>query len=56
MLGTGMNAVNVVIFLELILAVYSVALVFATDNKLFKIVHGVFCILWVVLALLNMFA
>lgn len=56
MLGTGMNAVNVVILLELILAVYSVALVFNTDKKVLKIVHIALGILWVVLALLNMFA
>lgn len=56
MLGTGLSAVMVVIVLEFILAVYSVALVFATKNKVLKIVHIVFAILWVVLALLNIFA
>ena len=53
MLGTG---VNVVMFLELILAVYSAALVVNTDKKALKIVHTVFGIMWAVMALLNMFA
>ncbi|MCI9590364.1 MAG: hypothetical protein HFG42_07385 [Lachnospiraceae bacterium] len=52
MLGTG---VNVVIFLELILAVYSVALVMNTDKKVLKIVHIILGIMWVILALMNMF-
>lgn len=56
MLGTGLNAVNVVIFLEWILVVYSLALVFNTDKKFLKIVHIVLTIMWGVLALLNMFA
>ena len=57
MLGTtGLNPVNVVTFLELILAMYSAALVFSTDRKSLKIVHIVLGIMWVVLALLNMFA
>ena len=57
MLGTtGLNPVNVVTFLELILAMYSEALVFNTDRKSLKIVHIVLGIMWVVLALLNMFA
>ncbi len=57
MLGTtGLNPVNVVTFLELILAMYSAALVFNTDRKSLKIVHIVLGIMWVVLALLNMFA
>ncbi|MCI9362162.1 MAG: hypothetical protein HFG65_14705 [Hungatella sp.] len=54
MLGT--NAVMVVAILELILAVYSVALIFSTDNKVFKIVHGLFGIFWVVLAVMNIFS
>lgn len=53
MLGTG---VRVVIFLEFILAAYSVALVVNTDQKALKIVHGVLGIMWVVLALMNIFA
>ena len=57
MLGTtGLNPVNVVTFLELILAMYSAALVFNTDRKSLKSVHIVLGIMWVVLALLNMFA
>lgn len=56
MLGTGLNAKNVVIILEWILAMYSVALVFNTDKKVLKIVHIVLGIMWAVLALLNMFA
>ncbi len=56
MLGTGLNPVSVVTFLEMILAAYSAALVFNTDKKALKIVHTVFGIMWVVLALLNMFA
>lgn len=57
MLGTtGLNPANVVAFLELILAAYSAALVFNTDKKALKIVHIVLGIVWVVLALLNMFA
>lgn len=56
MLGTGLNPVSVVSFLELILAAYSAALVFNTDKKALKIVHTVFVILWVVLAMLNIFA
>ncbi len=57
MLGTtGLSPVNVVTFLELILAMYSAALVFNTDRKALKIVHIVLGIMWVVLALLNMFA
>lgn len=56
MLGTGLNPVSVVSFLELILAAYSAALVFNTDKKALKIVHVAFGIMWVILALLNMFA
>ncbi|MCI9570528.1 MAG: hypothetical protein HFG14_11755 [Lachnospiraceae bacterium] len=53
MLGTELN---VVAFLELILAVYSMALVFNSDKKVFKIVHAVLGVMWAVMALLNMFA
>lgn len=56
MLGTGLSAVTVVIVLEFILAVYSVALVISTKNKVLKIVHIVLTVVWVVLALLNIFA
>lgn len=53
MLGTGLSAVTVVIILEFILAVYSVALVINTEKKGLKILHGVFTVFWVVLAVLN---
>lgn len=56
MLGTGLSAYNVVIVLEFILAVYSIALVFSTEKKVLKIVHIVFCVLWVVLAVMNLVA
>ncbi|MCI8745425.1 MAG: hypothetical protein HFI25_07085 [Lachnospiraceae bacterium] len=55
MLGTGGNAATVVIILEFILAVYSVALVASTKKKWLKIVHIVLTVFWVVLALLNIF-
>lgn len=55
MLGTGLDAVTVVIILEFILAVYSAALVACTKNKILKIVHIVFTVVWVVLAFLNIF-
>lgn len=55
MLGTGLSAVVVVIILELILAVYSVALVFNAKSKTLKIAHIVLAVFWVVLALLNYF-
>lgn len=53
MFGTGGR---VVIFLEFLLAAYSAALVVNTDQKVLKIVHGVFGIMWVVLALMNIFS
>ena len=56
MLGTGLSAVAVVIVLELILAVYSIALALNAKNKGLKIVHIVLTVVWVVLALLNIFA
>lgn len=56
MLGTGLSAYYVVIILEFILAIYSVALLFNTEKKALKIVHAVFSVIWVVLALLNIFA
>lgn len=55
MLGTGLDARYVVAFLEFILAVYSVALVFNTNKKVLKIVHIALGIVWVVMALLNLF-
>ena len=55
MLGTGLSAVAVVIVLELLLAVYSVALVLNTKSKVLKIVHVVLAVFWVILALLNIF-
>ena len=55
MLGTGLSAVTVVVIIEFILAVYSVALAVSTENKILKIVHIVFTVVWAVLALLNIF-
>ncbi|MCM1190413.1 MAG: hypothetical protein NC541_14100 [bacterium] len=55
MLGTGLSAVTVVIILEFILAIYSVTLVFASRNKILRIVHIVLAVVWAVLALLNIF-
>lgn len=55
MLGTGVNAVIVVIILEFILAVYSGALAVNTERKGLKIVHVVLAVVWAVLALLNIF-
>ena len=48
MLGTGVNAAMVVIILEFILAIYSVALVMSTKKKWLKIVHIVLAVLWIV--------
>lgn len=50
----GTNAVTAVAILEFILVVYSVALILSTDSKVLKIVHGVLCIFWIVLALMNL--
>ncbi len=55
MLGAGTSAITAVIVLELILAVYSIALVFNAKSKVLKIVHVVLAAFWVVLALLNVF-
>lgn len=52
-LGTGVNAVTVVIILEFILALYSIALSVGTKNKILKIVHIALAVVWVVLAILN---
>lgn len=56
LLGSGFSAKMVVAILEIVLAAYSVALVAGTKNKILKIVHIVFTVLWIVLALLNIFA
>ena len=55
MLGTGLSAISVVIVLEFILAVYSMALMASAEKKWLKIVHALFAALWAVLALLNIF-
>lgn len=55
LLGTGVSAYNVVIVLELILAVYSVSLALCTERKTLKIIHALSAVLWVVLALSNIF-
>ena len=56
LLGSGLSAEWVVAILEFLLALYSGALVANTKNKVLKIVHIVFTVVWVVLALLNIFA
>ena len=56
MLGPGLSAVAVVIVLEFILAVYTVALAANAKNKILKIAHIVLAVVWAVLALLNIFA
>lgn len=55
MLGKGLDAVTVVIILEFILAVYSIALMAGAEKKWLKIVHALFAVFWAVLALLNIF-
>ena len=55
LLGSGFSAVAVVIILEFILAVYSLALVTYAESKPLKILHIVLCVFWIVLALLNIF-
>lgn len=55
LLGKGLDAITVVIILELVLAVYSIALVFNADNKILKITHIVLTLFWTALALLNIF-
>ena len=55
MFGTELSAMTVVIILEFILAVYSIALALSTKSKVLKIVHAVLTVVWVVLALLNIF-
>lgn len=53
LLGTGAGAYQIVAVLELILAVYSIALLLNTDKKALKFIHGISAALWVVLALTN---
>lgn len=55
MLGSNLSAVTVVAILEILLAVYSVALALSTDKKVLKIVQSVFAVFWVVMAVLNLF-
>lgn len=55
LLGAEISAYHVVIILELILAVYSVALALNTERKTLKTVHLVSAALWTVLALSNIF-
>ena len=54
MFGRGLSAYNVVIVLEFILAVYSIALALSTEKKVLKIEHIACCVLWVVLAVMNL--
>lgn len=54
-LGRNLDAVQVVIVLEFILAAYSIALALNTQKKVLKITHFVFTGVWVILALMNMF-
>lgn len=56
LLGAGLSAEWVVAILEFLLALYSGALSVNTKNKVLKIVHIVFAVVWVVLALLNIFS
>jgi len=56
LLGSGLSAVWVVAILEFLLALYSAALVVNTKNKVLKIVHIVFAVVWVVFAFLNIFS
>ena len=55
-LGRGVDAYTVVIILEFVLAVYSLSLAACTERKALKIVHLLFAVLWVILALMNIFA
>lgn len=56
LLGKGVSVYNVVIFLEILLAVYSVSLALSTEKKVLKIINILFAVLWAVLALINIFA
>lgn len=55
LLGRGIDVYHVVIILEFILAIYSVSLSLCTERKVLKIAHMLFALLWVVLALMNLF-
>lgn len=55
LLGAGLSAAWVVAILEFLLALYSGALAVSAKNKVLKIVHIVFAVVWVVFALLNIF-
>ncbi len=55
LLGAGLSAVTVVIILEFVLAVYSMALAASTERKGLKITHTILAVVWVVLGLLNIF-
>lgn len=53
LLGWEISARQVVVILEFILAVYSVALALNTERRTLKTVHLVSAVLWAVLALSN---
>lgn len=55
LLGMGISAHNVVTVLEFVLAVESMSLALYTEKKALKIINTVCAILWVVLALSNIF-
>lgn len=55
LLGWEISAQHIIIVLELILAVYSVALALNTERKTLRTVHLVSTALWIVLALSNIF-
>lgn len=56
LLGKGVSAYTVVIILEFILAAYSISLALSSEKKVLKIINILFAVLWVVLALINIFA
>lgn len=55
LLDWEISADQVVIILEFILAVYSVALALNTEKQNLKTIHLVSAVLWIVLALSNIF-
>ncbi len=55
LLDWEISADQVVIILEFILAVYSVALALNTEKRNLKTIHLVSAVLWIVLALSNIF-
>ena len=55
LLDWEISADQVVIILEFILAVYSVALALNTQKRNLKTIHLVSAVLWIVLALSNIF-